>query len=174
MRKFTKITRTIVVTAAASIVMSLGAPAHAHGTNVPHHQSVQAWCMNGGTIRSYPARDMRSVSGNWETVKWSSDLFKWNGSSWVLVDGSKPWLVARANAYGLGTYSLPNIGLYGTWFRDGNYGGAPVSFLPYTNLTRGYYAVKEYFRWTSTGQTHVHWSTFSNPNGALTDTCRFF
>jgi hypothetical protein len=135
-------------------VVSLALPlnsAQAHSTTgIPYHDANLAACLyeNGtGTIRSYPPRMVYPWSTRYEEVRWSSDLFKWSGSSWQLVDESKPWLSRVTNyPYGWGS---------GTWLSVPSQ--AATWALIYNGLGSGYYAVKEYYKW-SNGTVHSQWS----------------
>lgn len=152
---------------AASIVIGLGTAgaARAHGTSVPYHLPVQAACAYPGVneVHSRPPADMRSWYGGMENVRWSSDLFRWNGTSWALYNGSKPWLYSAANRNG-----LQSTDGYAIWYHSVTRFSADQGFV-YRSLRRGYYAVREHLRWVDVGVTHSQWSTFLITNQ---DICR--
>jgi hypothetical protein len=107
----------------------------------------------GRQVNAYPPQ-MTSVSGGLERVEWSPDLYRWNGTAWVLYDGTKPWYYAYATGNGTVYQQL----LYGTWFAPN---GTALIFASYGYLPAGYYMVAEYYRWyrgTTVVKTASSWS----------------
>ncbi len=153
----------VVALAAALLAATLAPqPAEAHGTGIPYHQSGGASCWYGSNgylnVQSKVPAQMRSWYGGMENVRWSPDLYRWNGTSWQLYDQSKPWMQAAANGNGL---VRQQDGTYWTNLQTGFpylQGNGPV----FSNLPRGSYAVKEYYYWLSSGHKHTQWSTFNN------------
>jgi hypothetical protein len=145
--------------ALATVGVANPAAASAHGTAVPAHELGAVSCVNGGRLEIRPPRVMRPYQHtsfrNPERVAWSPDLYKWNGARWVLVDGTRPWYYAWTSSYGYyqGQFQA-------AWSSNA---GAQLMFVPFTNLTAGHYAVKNYLWWGKTGAKHVEWSR----------TCRF-
>jgi hypothetical protein len=121
----------------------------------------QAWagsfnCLIGSwgrQVNVYPPQ-MTSISGGLEAVYWSPDLYRWNGSNWVLYDGSKPWFYAFANSNGTVYQSL----LYSTWFTKGS--NAAIISVNFGPLHPGYYRVFNYYSW-SNGASASSWSNTS-------------
>jgi hypothetical protein len=151
---------------AVSIAMLLGftEPAKAdQWDRYPLHTSGGARVYSDGTIHALLPTMIAPWYGGLENVRWSVDLYKWNGYNWVLVDSSKPWYQAGVNRYGL----IP---------ANGQTGGTPWTNMsngyPTTNnnsprwrgLSPGYYAVKEYYWWLAPNVVHTQWSHFNNTN----------
>jgi len=107
-------------------------------------------------VNAFPPQ-MTSISGAVEYVYWSPDLYRWNGTSWYLYDGSKPWYWAWANSNGV-VYRPDQPG---TWFAPNNIG---IQYAPYNNLPAGSYKVVDYYRW-SNGATSSAWSYFRGDGG---------
>jgi hypothetical protein len=135
------------------LVLPSAAPAQAATLGLASSHGFDCVILSGAgrQVRAYPPT-MTSISGYTETVYWSPDLYRWNGSSWVLYDGSMPWLNASADANGTHYQS----GRYGTWFWPN---GNPINFAAYNYLPAGSYAVKEYFMWSNGSQTSA-WSYY--------------
>jgi hypothetical protein len=91
------------------------------------------------------------TSSGTETVYYSPDLWKYTSSGWVVWDTSKPWYSATVGPNGI--YSINGY----QWFL----GQTPYRFIPFSNLSPGYYMVKGYFY----GGTS-HWANVYNTNDA--------
>jgi hypothetical protein len=104
---------------------------------------------NGRTVQAVPPYPMTNWSGTstLEYVYWSADLYRWDGTSWQLYDGTKPWLQGVANQYDV----IPINGY--KWF----VGNQAYRVLQFTGLPSGYYAVKEFLRWQN-GYQVSNWS----------------
>ena len=113
----------------------------------------------GRTIRAIPPYPMTNMSGTstLEYVYWSADLYRWNGASWQLYDGSTPWLRGAANAYDV----IPVNGY--KWYS----GNQPFWYLQFSGLLSGYYAVKESFAW----QNGYSFSQFARVQGTTSSYC---
>jgi hypothetical protein len=97
-------------------------------------------CTTSHTVRVYPPTGVNSTNGGLETVYWSPDLYRWNGTAWVLYNGSQPWYWAVANTGGL----TRDVSGY-VWHAPNNFGQTVVV---YNNLPAGYYAVRSYlYNW---------------------------
>jgi hypothetical protein len=156
----------VVATALLTALLTSQQPAQADGTGIPYHKSGGAHCgvYNGRLyVQAKVPAQMYSWYGGMENVRWSPDLYWWNGSSWQLANGSQPWFQAAANGNGIqpqwdGTY-WTNLST-GYSFQQGN---GPV----FWNLPNGYYfRVKEWYYWPSSGRYHAQWSYFTNTNNA--------
>jgi hypothetical protein len=158
--KTMSLTRWALGFAAVLVVVAGLAPraAQAHGTQVPYHEIGMALC-GPGTMKAYPPRIMRSWQNlqdfrNPEIVRWSPDLYKYVGGSWRLVDGTRPWY--RAFTTSRGYYQAP---YGGAWINPAtNYG--QVLFVPYFNLSPGWYAIKNYLRWDYPNLAHSQFSAY--------------
>ncbi len=141
-------------------IAALGLVAVPSASAYPTHYSRSASCGPGAMIASPPPYRMDTWYGRgWETVKWSPDLYKWKRHRWRLVDGTQPWLASEVDQYGrLSAWRYPNNFQAST-------GG--LRFPASGQLSSGYYAVKEYYYWASSGVKLVHWSYF-NDNGSST------
>lgn len=93
-------------------------------------------------VLAFPPQ-MTSTAGQAQVVYFSPDLYRWNGSSWRLYDGSRPWYWGVANGYGV----QYNANLHGNWFVQTN----ALRFVPFAGLPSGYYRVADYYRWGATG-----------------------
>ena len=155
----------IVATGATLVVGLIGllalpalAPerAEAHGTYVPYHQ-IGNWFYDNYGLGVYPPRIMRPSKAvscyDAQEVRWSPDLYRWNGSSWVLYNRSAPWYAALTSS---GGYCYMQA-FYGYWWNTVTY--RTLLFHRFGSLPRGYYyAIKNYMYWRSLGRTHVQWS----------------
>jgi hypothetical protein len=128
--------------------------AGAHGSGLPAHEIGAVNCYQG-QLRAYTPRTMLSWYDvnlrNAETIHWTPELYTWNGAAWVRV-ATRPWYRAFTSSYGY--YQNP----YGTW-QDTNT-NVGTMFVPFFNLARGYYAIKNFMYWNSTGHMHVEWSGY--------------
>lgn len=126
-------------------------------TGIPYHVPGGMSCfvdsLNRRVVRALPPLDMRSITGAIENVRWSPDLFRWDGTAWVKYDPRAPWFLGAANSGGL----LPQNG---TLWWDGVYS---LRNWDYSSLPRGSYAVKEYYGWDAngTGTDHTGWSVWN-------------
>jgi hypothetical protein len=114
-------------------------------------------CRAGGQLQAFPPK-MTSVSGGLETVWWSPDLYRWNGTTWAPYDTSKPWYWAVANGNGVVNQQYT---LGGTWFQPNNFSLISATF---NNLPAGYYRVLDYYAW-SNGARASAWSPFLGSGG---------
>ena len=162
-----------VVALGAVAVISAPASAHGSGTTWPRHEPAGGFrCLSGGVITAYLPNQMGAwYSGIYDNVKFSVDLFKYTSNGWVNINSSKPWYNGVAtngwNGYLLRSGTPQSY----KWF-SGSFGYGPVTNFTFYGLTRGSYAVKQYSKWTSSGQVHEEWASLDgNPaNGA---TCNF-
>jgi hypothetical protein len=120
-------------------------------------------CVAGGQLHAYPPQ-MTSISGGLEKVEWSPDLYRWNGTAWALYNNSKPWYYAGATSNG----TVYQQYRFGTWFQPNE---TPLNIAIFGNLPAGYYAVKDYYRW-SNGATSSAWSYFRGAGGG--SSCVFY
>ena len=140
---------------AASLLL-LGAGAEqaqaSSASGIPYHE-VGQWGYDSYGLKSNPPRSMgpsyQRNCRNGELVKWSPDLYRWNGSAWVLYNGSAPWYQAVTSSYGYCNFQ------FSSWI---TMGGSPVQFHRFGALPVGYYAIKHYMQWPSLGRTHADWS----------------
>jgi hypothetical protein len=140
------------------LVLGLGAiapqGASAHPGNVPNH-AVGNWFYDNYGLGVYPPRYMRPYRNvtcwSGELVKWSPDLYRWNGSNWYLYDGSTPWYQAVTSTSGYCPFA------YGAVWLAPN--GSSIIFRRFYKLPAGYYAIKHYMYWRSLDRTHAEWST---------------
>jgi hypothetical protein len=127
--------------------------AQAHPGNVPGH-AIGNWFYDSYGLGVYPPRYMRSYRNvtcwNGELVKWSPDLYRWNGRSWVLYDGTAPWYQAVTSNSGYCPFA------YGAVWLAPN--GGAITFRRIGKLPIGYYAVLHYMYWATLGRTHTEWS----------------
>lgn len=130
--------------------------AAAHGSTFPPHALGSMDC-GPGYVKTWPPRQMLSSFQtnfrNPEMVQWSPDLYRWNGSSWQLFDGTRPWYRAFTSSYGY--YSAPFSGAWQAVTTN-----ASMMFVPYYNLPRGYYAIKNFMRWDRVSGTHAEFSPY--------------
>ncbi len=149
----TQVTLAVAAVAAALLAALLASQkAEAHGTSYPYHQSRQASCSDyyNKISANFPS-DIRSWYSNWETVYWSPDLYKWNGSNWQRVNSSWPWYHNVGSPQGLRFY----------WQTPSN--AQAVTPPGWNNLSPGYYAVKQFYAWESyPTYQHSEWQTFGN------------
>jgi hypothetical protein len=154
----------VVLTTAAS----LSSPSASRAASFPYHQAGNTQCTNstsGRIVRTFAPTQMMSVSGAIENVRWSSDLYRYNGSAWVLWNGNAPWLYGAANQSGL--INMDNLsGL--KWLNGAN--GFQNSFS-YGNLPAGSYAIREYYWWSDAGVSTNEYSNLYN--GITTSYCYF-
>ena len=114
----------------------------------------------GRQVAAYPPQ-MTSLSGNLEKVEWYAELYRWNGSSWVLYSTNPSQYYWTGSAWVKYTapqmdYAIANGNgtvyqqlLYTTWFAPN--GNPVVMFAAFNNLPNGYYAVVDHYRWTNGG-----------------------
>ena len=145
--------RLLVVTAVTMVLAFVGqvSAEAALATAYSNGFTCQNTSFAGRRVAANPPQ-MTSLSGRLETVQWSPDLYRWNGSAWYLYDGSRPWYYAVSNATG----TMYNGLLYGTWFSPQN---RVLLQAVYDNLPAGHYAVKDYFRWQN-GAVRSVWSYY--------------
>jgi hypothetical protein len=143
------------------LVLPSAAPAQAAtlGTAYPRGFDCVVLAGAGRQVRAYPPT-MTSITGYTETVYWSPDLYRWNGSSWALYDNSKPWFNASADLNG--THYQWTRG--STWFWPN---GNPVNYAAYNNLPAGSYAVKDYYMWSNGWQSSA-WSPYLGGGSSCT------
>lgn len=141
-----------LVIAIAAVAPSTAA---ADGSAYPAHQLGSTECGTGYVKVWTPRQMLSSFPTNFrnpEMVTWSPDLHRWNGSSWQLFDGTRPWYRAFTSSYGY--YQNP----LGTWQNVNTNMG--TMFVPYFNLPRGYYAIKNFMRWGNVAGTHAQFSPY--------------
>ncbi len=147
---------TLIVAIASLVGMPGAGPESAEATtaNVPYHEIGQ-WLYDGYGLGARPPRVMRPYQNVncrvGELVKWSPDLYRWNGTSWVLYDGRAPWYQAVTSIYG---YCQPTT-YAAAWTAPS---GMSVMFHRFGGLPTGYYAIKNYMYWASLNRTHADWS----------------
>ena len=101
------------------------------------------------TVTAYPNNRLTSWYGGRETVYFSPDLWKWNGSSWARYPSTAPWLRAVADITGV----LP----WHTWegethnWVDSRTGQILEHWV--FNVPPGSYKIVDYYNWATTGQT---------------------
>ena len=131
------------------------APAAADGVGLPAHAIGYVECGQSYVTTRHP-QQMLSWSAtdfrNPEMIHWSPDLYRWNGTSWQLYDGTRPWYRAFTSSYGF--YQNP----YGTWQSEVTNAG--ITFVPFYNLPSGYYAIKNFMKWDSVNYTHAEFSSY--------------
>jgi hypothetical protein len=158
-RSFLQVRRLIVLLAVIVSVAAVPSLANAAGS----YRSSGFNCLTspylGRTVRAIPPYPMTNWSGTGtlEYVYWSADLYKWNGSSWQLFDGTTPWLLGTANQYDV----IPVNGY--KWY----VGNQAYWYLQFSGLPSGYYAVKESFAW----QNGYQLSQWSSVQGTTSQYC---
>jgi hypothetical protein len=109
--------------------------------------------------------NMSSYYGGIENVHWSPDLWAQYSTGWGVYDSSRPWYYGAAGASGM----VPMLGAgYPNWYVPVTNAG--VLFVRFSNLPRGTFAVKNYYKWDSVGFGGSAWSLF---NGTQYSTCVF-
>jgi len=148
---------TVSLALALAIAAFAASPAAADGTGFPAHQIGSVECSQS-TVKVWTPRQMVSTYHtnflNPEQVQWSPDLWRWNGSTWVLYDGSRPWYRAFTSSYGY----FQTAYVASAWQAVPT--NAPVAFVPFYNLPAGYYAIKNYMKWDWTYGTHAEFSGY--------------
>jgi hypothetical protein len=105
-------------------------------------------CNSGArTVTAYPNNLLTSWYGGRETVYFSPDLYKWNGSSWAIYDPTAPWLQAVANGNGVLPWHLG-----GTYYWVDSRTNQILEHWTFS-VAPGSYKVVDYYNWASTGQT---------------------
>ena len=121
-------------------------------SGVPYHE-IGAWGHDSNGLKTNPPRSMgpsyQRNCRNGELVKWSPDLYRWNGSQWVLYNGQAPWYQAVTSSYGYCGFAQ------GTWLAPNMSG---LGFHRFGTLPIGHYAIKNYMYWPNLGRTHADWS----------------
>ena len=111
------------------------------------------------TITAYPSNDVTSWFGGRETVYFSPNLQRWNGSAWVDYDTSEPWLHATTSSARV----LP-MNLGGVYYWE-NARGHIQEYFTFTPLHVGAYRVVDFYYWPSSDrQLSVVASTYYNGN----------
>jgi hypothetical protein len=163
---FGKVSLVLMVAVASALLAALLStqPAKADQFDYyPLHGSGGAHVYSGGNIFARVPVNMVSWYGGLESVRWSPDLYRWNGSQWVLYDGSKPWYQASVNRYGL----LTGSGQTGSpiWQNTSTRKWVPNDGGPsFYNLPRGYYMVAEHYWWMKPNVAHSQWAYFNDTN----------
>lgn len=156
--------------AAAALLSAIGlanaghARAQAYGGGLPYHASAGAYCGieagTGRTVIAYPPKAMSTsvYSSNpqyLENIYWRADLVIYTSSGWQLYATNKPWLQAVANSFKI----------IDGWYAYGY--GWNVRWLSFTNLPRGWYAVRETYQWQD-GRSVPEYAQFSWNNSTST------
>jgi hypothetical protein len=150
--------RKLVALMATVIALGLtAAPATAAYT--PYHQSRYANCQYR-YIRSNVPLHAKSWYGGIETIRWTSILYKLTSSGWVRWSGSRPWAYGQVNNSG-NLLSVTGGFDFGNWYNSSY--TRFETYIAFTNLTPGYYAVKEYYNWVTPKVYRYQWSTFNGP-----------
>jgi hypothetical protein len=92
-------------------------------------------------------RALCSFSGTVEYVLWRTDLYRWNGSSWILYDSSMPWDYTQAN------YTAWN----GVWQTTSGAYATDQIFYP---KDPGYYRALQYFYWSSSNTLQPEYTKY--------------
>ena len=165
----------LIVLSGIALATAGHARAQAYGGGVPYHESAGAMCGDGSgarTILAYPARKMTTLAQSsdaraLEYVYWRPELFVYTASGWQLYakafpndtwNGNKPWLFAVANTF-----------IYTDTWRN-YYSGYYTSFIRFSDLPAGSYAVRETFMWQD-GTNVQEFMQFSRNNSTST-VCR--
>lgn len=147
----------ILLLGALIAAIAYPASASAHGTGVPAHQIGTVAC-GQGLVQAYPPRQMTSYFAvdfrNAERVRWVPQLFRWNGQTWDYWAGATYYrYTAFTSIYGY--YQYPG----GVWLDEATQNRG-LSFVPFTGLPSGYYAIKNWMRWDAAGLDHAEFSTY--------------
>ena len=94
--------------------------------------------------------NMTSISGGIETTYFWTDLYRYNGSTWVLW-ARKGWYSGASNSYGRLELTQPSV----YWSLNG--GAISGYYDGWNNLPSGHYATKEYYQWAN-GASASRWS----------------
>jgi hypothetical protein len=155
----------LILSVALPLVLLVAAvaasPAAADGVGLPAHAIGKTECGQGYVKTWHPRQMLSSFATtfrNPELVRWSPDLHRWNGTSWQLYDGSRPWYRAFTSSHGYFQSQFTAT----AWQSEAT--NAPISFVPFYNLPRGYYAIKNYMRWDRLSGTHAEWSAYCSVN----------
>jgi hypothetical protein len=148
---------TVSLALALAIAAFAASPAAADGTGFPGHQIGAVEC-GPGYVKTLHPRSMVPTSPtdfrNPEEVQWSPDLWRWNGASWVLHDGSRPWYRAYTSSTGYFQTSYTAS----AWQAIPT--NAPLLHVAYSYLPPGYYAIRNYLWWGWLGRTHSEFSAY--------------
>lgn len=145
--------------AAVALAAVVAAPASAHGDGLPAHAVGQFDC-GQGLVHAYPPRQMLSSFEtnfrNPEMVFWTPVLYRYNESTrgWDEVTWAGRWYRAFTSSYG-----FYNAQVVGGW-TDTVTNNSGVRFVPFANLTRGYYAVGNWMYWSVLKQYHFEPSSY--------------
>lgn len=138
-----------LATFAVAAIAALG-PAGAQAATMPSHQ-IGSWFYDSNGLGVYPPKSMsptRTVTCyDGETVKWSPDLQRWNGSSWVNYNTSAPFYEALTSSYGYCYFQA----LYGYWWNPSTF--RTMQFHRFGKLPAGYYRIKHWMYWKALGAT---------------------
>jgi hypothetical protein len=107
-------------------------------------------------VRQY-LPNMTSISGGIEKTYFWTDLYRYNGSTWVLW-ARRGWYNGASNSYGKLLLTAPSV----YWSLNG--GAVSGNYDGWNNLPSGHYATKEYYQWQN-GASASRWS-FVNGSGA--------
>ena len=132
------------------------------GPALPHYELGRIECLNGGQLRAYPPRVMRSVYNvnyvNPELVKWQPVLQAATGNGdWTNSDTTKPVYQAFATSDGVYEDAYGNGGWLGP-------DSLKLGFVTFPNLRVGTYRIRNYLYWQKLGKWYFADST---------QTCRF-
>jgi hypothetical protein len=119
------------------------------------------------TVTAYPNNSLTSWYGGRETVYFKPDLYRWNGSSWILSTATAPWLRAVADNMGVlpwHTWGGP------TWYWVNSQTNGILEHWTFT-VAPGYYKVVDEYNWVSTGRTIGVWASTYHTNGSSGSYC---
>jgi hypothetical protein len=157
----------LIGAAALAVLVTFGSARMTNAASMPYHEPGLTQCF-GSTVRAFAPMKLVSASGGSvaKNVSWSPDLYRWNSASqtWNLVNSTAGWLNGAANGSGL--LALESI-TYQKWI---NASGGLQNQWNYNNLAHGYYAVRDYYRWSDEGVKGNDWGQVYN--GAATGYCQ--
>jgi hypothetical protein len=157
----------LIAAAAIAVITTFGAAHITDAASVPYHVPGATQCF-GSTVRAFAPTKLVSASGGSvrKNVRWSPDLWRWDSASqsWYVFNNAAGWLNGVANGSGLLPYESIT---YQTWI---NNSGGLQNQWNYNNLPHGYYAVREFYRWTDEGLAANDYS--QSYNGAAASYCQ--
>jgi hypothetical protein len=140
------------------VVLCLGTDAAAQPQASPYFELGQLACLDGGVLRSYPPRIMRSTRPtnfrDPEEVRWKPYLYRYNPASgkWRLIQ-TRSWYRAYTSSNGFFQDAFGGNG----WTSIAAYQGQ-VLFVPFTGLGPGRYKIKNFLYWGWQDRTYYSWS----------------